>query len=187
MKKAIISLIAILMLSLCVFTGCGDRDNKNKIPERPEDTNLEFWIAQDVSDVDFSEYEEVLGTTPGYHYLGKDYHSGDNQKRGCVSYVVHKYPDDSDSKDYISSILINDADVTVYGINCHSTFEEFDKVMKKNGYEVEVSNPQRNQTAHIASLGRVFITLSRTAYTDESSETSYLHMMTIVLEETDNN
>ena len=187
MKKAIICLIVILTLSLCLFTGCGRHNNEdpNKIPERPEDTNLEFWIAQDVSEVDFSEYESVNSTIPGYIYLGKDYRLNNNTK-DYVLYVVNKYPDNSDGKECVTQIIIDDSNVTIYGINCNSSFKEFDKAMKANGYKVKTSNLQQNQTVHTASFGKVRIALSETAYKERPFQTHYTKMLIIGLQETSN-
>lgn len=196
MKKTVLYLCIALTLLLCVFAGCvrhgdpNDADSNNtnqnntdpnKIPERPQDTDLEFWIGEDVSEVDFSEYERVTSLMSRNHYLGKDYSFASNQ-HGTVSYAVDKYPDDEDGKDCVTLIVIDDASVTLYGINCNSTFAQFDKAMKANGYEVEISTPQQNQTAHIARLGKVYVTLSVTANTDNPFQTHYSYMLLIGLQ-----
>ena len=55
MKRAMALGIAIILLLFC-FSGCGA-----KTIDKPTDTNLEFWITEDVTDFDFSNYYSVPG------------------------------------------------------------------------------------------------------------------------------
>lgn len=160
MKKICALLIALLALSACVLTGCSD-----KAPEKPVDTELEFWIAEDVSAVDFDEYHEILGWFGAREFYGKGYAPAavdeDNfaiDPPHYVKYLVTAYPDYSDGGQYVTRIEITDPSVTVYGINCEIAFDEFDEAMEKHGYEITYSADvtaagNAKLTSHTADLG----------------------------------
>lgn len=161
MKKTVAGVIALLTICLCFLAGCAD-----KLPEKPTDTNLEFWIGEDVSNVDFSEYHEVLGWFGAREFYGKGYAPAavDEDNFGAdppyyVKYLITAYPDYSDGGSFVTRIEITDPDVTVYGINCESSFDEFDEAMLTHGYEimysadVTTSNANVSLNSHTASLG----------------------------------
>ena len=117
-------------------------------PARPENTNLEFWIGQDVADVDWSEYDEqpLFG---GMRYLGKGYHyvideSGyQHLPEKYVEYTVGHFPDEADRGAYVTSIWITDPEITVHGITIHSSKEEFIRVFTQLGYKVGYDADER--------------------------------------------
>ena len=151
MKKKILLLSAILSIVLCFCVGCS-----SKIPEKPDDTALEFLIAEDVSSVDFSEYIERVGVFGAYEYFGKGYRPiiEDNEQilpQKYVIYTVGGYPDTSDEWNYITRIQITDPDIHVYGITCDTPLEEFDETMKELGYKID----KDTDTMHTATLGKV--------------------------------
>ena len=155
MKKASILFTAVLccLLSfmLCSCVGCSD-----KIPEKPDDTTLEFWLAEDVSSVDFSAYIERAGVFGAYEYFGQGYApiTEDNEQilpQYYVLYTVGGYPDTSDKWNYITRIQITDPNIHVYGITCATSLEEFDKTMKDLGYKIS----EDSETMHSATLGKV--------------------------------
>ena len=107
-------------------------------------TNLEFWIADNVDNFDFSEHQQKYGLMGGDEYYGKSYtptYDEYNQQvdpEHCVIYTITSYPDYSDKEKHISRIAITDPLVTLYGlINVNSTEEEFTRVMEANGFTVE--------------------------------------------------
>lgn len=170
MKKIALLFIVILALFLCVFVGCR---NKVSVPEKPDGTGLEFWIAEDVSSVDFSNYCEKAGHFGAREYYGKQYAPVGVDENGIaidlpyyVKYLISAYPDYSDGGAYVTRIIITDPNVTVYGISCNSTFEQFDKAMKENGYDVNysadvtTSNSAQHYTEHTAQLGKARVSLS---------------------------
>lgn len=153
MKKKIFSFTAVLFLTLCLCVGCS-----GKIPEKPDDTALEFWIAEDVSSVDFSTYNAITGVFGAREYFGHGY--GPEVENGeeilpqyYVIYTVGGYPDTSDDWNYITRIQITDPEVTVYGITCNSSLDEFDEVMKGLGYKIQ----EETATMHSATSGKVSI------------------------------
>lgn len=119
------------------------------IPERPEDTNLEFWITQDVAGYDFSEYEEELGWFGCRVYYGKGYHPTEIREgcdsymvdpEHCVKYTVGSYPDEADRESFITRIEITDPNVTVYGLTCESSCEEFREAFRRMGFSVSYND-----------------------------------------------
>lgn len=151
MKKKIFLLTTILSLTLCLCVGCS-----GNIPEKPDDTTLEFWIAEDVSSVDFSTHIARTGVFGADEYFGYGYsptvENGEQiLPQYYVIYTVGGYPDTSDDWNYITRIQITDPEVTVYGITCNSSLDEFDKVMKGLGYKIH----EETTTMHSATLGKV--------------------------------
>lgn len=125
-------------------------------------TNLEFWIADNVDNFDFSEHQQRYGLMGGDEYYGKGYAPtyDDNGQQvdpeHCVIYTITSYPDYSDKEKHISRISITDPLVTLYGsINVNSTEEEFTRVMKANGFTVE----REGAVGLIARKGDYFISL----------------------------
>ena len=158
MKKFLLCLFAVLSITLCVCSGCAGR-----IPEKPADTSLEFWIAEDVSSVDFSDYYARGGVFGAHEYYGKGYRPAEISEgnedvlpQHYVLYTVGGYPDTSDDWNYIIQIQITDPEVLVYGLTCDSQLEEFDKTMKEHGYIISENSVG---TMHTATSGKVRINL----------------------------
>lgn len=145
----IASVCAIVMGAVLLLCGCTDWK-----PERPKDTNLEFWIVDDVGGYDWSAHE--LTKMPwggGGYYYGSKYRSEyleDGTKIApeyYVEYHIYNWPDLADRGGYITNIYITDPEITVYRLTVNSTFEEFRKVFERKGYEVEImSLKEKNDT-----------------------------------------
>lgn len=141
MKKWVAFLLSLIMLLF--FVGCS-----NKL-EKPE-TNLEFWIAENVDNVDFSSYQEkhrygYMG--PGRSYYGKNYTPTVDEEGKQVDpevyviYSVSPYPDHTSRKNHITGIDINDPSIVVYGLTVNSTEAEIEETMESNGFSsVEIGN-----------------------------------------------
>lgn len=102
-------------------------------PERPGDTNLEFWIGQDVGDVDFSSHTEIYGWFGVREFLGQGYVSKDEP---FVSYLIGAFPDESDGGSFVTRIEIYDANVVVYGLTINATSEEFKDIFAAMKYAI---------------------------------------------------
>ena len=78
MKKAFshkfIYCLAIVAVGFLLFVFIRNSPD-NSPPPKPSDTNLAFWITQDVSRIDFSHYEEITGWFGARQYYGHGYHS----------------------------------------------------------------------------------------------------------------
>lgn len=154
MKKLVGFLAGLLAVMLIAFCGC----STDRIPERPEDTNLEFWIAEDVKDVDWKGYYHIPGFgadrywSPGYE-PNIDEATGDEKEPEIgVRYEVTAWPDYADGGAYITNIKITDPKVTVYGLTINSTFEEFDAVFEGLEYKITPHKYRDGYVAHYASI-----------------------------------
>lgn len=134
--KRILLIILAIMLFPALLSGCG------KSLSEPE-TNLEFWIAENVDDVDFSSYQQRYGLFGGYEYYGTGYTpttDADGQQidpEHCVIYTVTSYPDYSSGKQHITRISITDPAVKVYGLTINSSAEDIKRAMENEGFTVE--------------------------------------------------
>ena len=148
--KRVLSALFVLLLCVGLF-GCGQKSNA---PPRPRDSTLEFWITEDVGNVDFSDHDEG-GMFGGHMYLGKGYHTyrledgqGPMLPDIYVAYIVTAYPDYSSGGQFVTRIWITDPAVTVYGLTVDSSLEEWDAVMREMGYKV--SSPEGSRVYHRA-------------------------------------
>lgn len=141
MKKKYIAIAALAAVAVVVTLAVVL--SKPYIPPRPEDTTLEFWICDDVLQVDWSGHDEILGWFGAREFLGKGYHLKEGAEYPdmypdvWVSYKLTAWPDYSDGGNYITRIEITDPAVSVYGLTVESEPEEFERVMKSMGYKVE--------------------------------------------------
>ena len=155
--KKIMSLLLTLSF-ITTLIGCGNM--KQTIPAKPEDTALEFWITENVEDIDFRDYDEIDGWYGAHEYLGKGYQAQIDENNmqihpdSYVSYRITAYPDYSDGGSYVTYITIAAPDVTLYGLSIQSSMELFDTVFEDMGYQI--SNDDSNDTIHIAEKNGVF-------------------------------
>jgi hypothetical protein len=137
----LIALILALTMLLANFSSCS---GKETTPEMPEGTTLEFWITQDVSDADFSDYYEIMGWIGAKQYYGSGYLPVLNEDEYevevvpeyYVKYKITAWPDYADGGQYITSIDFNDPKVTVYGLTVDSSYDEFERIFSEMGYEL---------------------------------------------------
>lgn len=130
--------------------GNEDQIKNNDLPK--PDTNLEFWIGENVDNVDFSKYQEKYGMFGGHEYYGTSYiPTFDEYKQPidpehCVLYTVTSYPDYSNKEQHITGIYITDPDIVFYGISLSSSFEDFELSMTEQGFAITGSN-ENHRTA----------------------------------------
>ena len=135
-KLAIIVIIAVFLIGICCY------NNQNL--SRPI-TDLEFWIAENVEDVDFSNYQEKHGLMGGREYYGSGYIpqiNADGEQIDpvhCVIYTVTSYPDYISNQSHITRIFITDPTIEVYGLTLYSNIEEIEHTMKRKGFKTEYS------------------------------------------------
>ena len=138
MKKRIAFIIIIAVFFLLIGYQC------SKSPARAT-TNLEFWIGENVENVDFSKYQEKYGMMGGREYYGSGYipltneHGEQVDPEYCVIYTVTSYPDYVSNRSHITHISITDPSVDVYGLTLNSTVEEIEQTMKSKGFKIEYS------------------------------------------------
>ena len=161
MKKTIAFFLVAVMVISCLF-GCGDSD---LVLPRP-DTNLEFWIAENVDNVDFSKYQEKYGMMGGTEYYGTGYVPTEEEHDGyryqidpehCVLFTVTSYPDYADEAQHVTHIYITDPKIEFYGITLNSSFEDFEYYIQNQGFEITHSN----ENSRTAEKGKYSVTITK--------------------------
>ena len=136
MKKTKFIIINLLLTLLLVACSSNKKDEDIYL-DRPEDTNLEFWITQRVTFEDF----ENKGCTylPGWfgadEYLDSRYVADTSEGMAVapevhVTYLVTGYPDTLDDK-AVTHIEITDPSIMVYGLTINSTDAEISNRMSE--------------------------------------------------------
>lgn len=154
MKKSGLLIGLALLLSACTPS------EKVIYIDRPEDTNLEFWITQRVNSIDLEE----KGCTflPGWfgasEYLDSRYAAIDDGSMLTapeihVTYLLTGYPDTLDER-AITRIEITDPTITVYGLTLNSTYEEINKRM--TGVADSISTENQNTLFKIRNCSFTF-------------------------------
>lgn len=135
MKKWILpSLICLVVLAAASWAW-------TRLPK--PDTNLEFWIAENVEHVDFSDYQEKHGLMGGHAYYGRGYAPsyGSNGEQidpeYHVLYTVTSYPDYASNRRHVTRIDITDPAIELYGVSLRSSAEEISAAMARRGFRQE--------------------------------------------------
>ena len=104
---------------------------------------LEFWILQNVTDVDFSTYTRdfaALGTKGGV-WFGKAYDITPTLEMDYqdpyVEYTLNSWPDYADPGLYITHITITDPKVKIFGLTLQNTDEEWQKELKTRAFSIQ--------------------------------------------------
>ena len=176
MKK----LVAFIMVLILIFSMCAcnntqlpDDDNKQTQSENNQQTqnnnlshpitNLEFWIAENVDDVDFSKYQIKYGMMGGTEYYGTGYvptvdeYGQQVDPEHCVIYTVTSYPDYANKEQHITHIYITDPKIEFYGITLNSSFEDFEYYIQGQGFEITHSN----ENSRTAEKGKYSVTITK--------------------------
>ena len=110
--------------------------------EMPENTSLEFWITQNVDNVDWSGYDGITGWFGAKEYLGRGYrkvHDGPGGGRHPEHYVSYKltaWPDYADGGWFVTQITVTDPAVRVCGLTVTSSYDEFKQTFESLGFTV---------------------------------------------------
>lgn len=130
-----------------------DENSQSSMEELPRPiTNLEFWIAQNVDNVDFSKYQQQYGWMGATAYYGTGYVptvDADGQQidpEQCVIYIITSYPDYSNIEQHVTHIDITDPEIEFYGISLKSSFEEFELKIQSQGFEI-IRSGENSRTA----------------------------------------
>ena len=116
-----------------------------KFLERPDNTNLEAWITEEINANVVEKFKYFPGMFGGEMYLGSKYElirNGENEYLLPEIYVLYTYSGYPDCIDAycLTSIEITDPEVFVYGLTINSTKEKVNEVMLANGFEEKGDN-----------------------------------------------
>lgn len=158
MKRKIVFAFILFLTALSALIGAGC--TKSVLP-KPE-TNLEFWIAENVDGVDFSAYTEKVGMFGGQRFYGTGYYptvkdGEQTDPERCVLYTITKYPDYSDKEQCVTHIFITDPEIEFYGITLNSSFAEFEQKVKTRGFKIT----QSDEACRVAVNGGFSITFTK--------------------------
>ena len=168
MKKIFaLILVLILIVSMCACNNAQLPNDDNKQSQNNDlyqpVTHLEFWIAENVDNVDFSKYQIKYGMMGGTEYYGSGYvptvdeYGQQVDPEHCVIYTVTSYPDYANKEQHITHIYITDPNIEFYGITLNSSFEAFEYYIQKQGFEITHSN----ENCRIAEKGKYSITITK--------------------------
>ena len=158
MKKIITVLI--IIAALISMAGCSSPDGKETDDSgavidvkddlnKPEGCELDFWICENVADVDFSDYTEIFGVIGGKEYVSGKYEVEVKHENAsdvqvlpdeCVVYTLTAWPDYADFEKtgyHVTKIVITDPEISVHGVTTHSSRVEFRKAMTEAGFIIE--------------------------------------------------
>ena len=140
--RKLIALALVLTTFLFCLIGCNN-DDIDDFSQPP--SNLEFWIAENVDDVDFSKYQIKYGMMGGTEYYGTGYVPTIDEEgqqvdpEHCVLFTVTSYPDYSSKSQHITYISITDPSIEVFGLTINSTQEEIRYTLEETcGYDFTV-------------------------------------------------
>ena len=156
--------LTLIVSSLCLLSCTTEKPNDDINDLSQPKTNLEFWIAQNVDNVDWPKYQEKYGIMGGREFYGTGYTPTLDEwgqqvdPEHCVIYTVTSYPDYSDKAQHITSIYITDPAIEVYGLTVNSTFDEFESVVKGEGFVISGSN----EHYMLAEKGKFSISITKT-------------------------
>lgn len=124
--KKIITLVLLLCTLLLLLSSCGAQPAIAK----PEDTNIEYWLLEEpVKD----NMTEVLSNHMQVRYMAAGY--TEESKDGCVYYETHRYSNKVIGTHKIDVIIIEDPEVTMWGIDINSTHEEVKAALSEVGFD----------------------------------------------------
>ena len=110
------------------------------------ETNLEFWICDNVDGFDFSEYQPRFGLMGGWEYYGKGYVPSIDEDgiqidpAHCVIYTVTAYPDYASGKQHITRITITDPNIQIWGLTVDASSTDIMTVMEQHGFRHSITD-----------------------------------------------
>ena len=179
--------IAFVLAACFLFAACkSDKAARIALEEALKtETDLEFFILDDVIDADFSGFQEIYGWFGAREYAPKRYGIPDANPdlqqipEQCVVFKVSAWPDHADGGAFVTDITVTDPKVRLFGLTIDSTAEEFIEKCKPLGYK-KVDKPDVWDQAGVNSIefacvksndGKYYIILEKTA------ERSYIRIM----------
>ena len=156
MKKLFVLIIAALIcLPLAACRSGNDKAAQIALEEALKtETDLEFFILDDVIDADFSGFQEIYGWFGAREYAPKRYGISDDGSvpqqipEQCVRYLVSAWPDHADGGAFVTDITVTDPKVRVFGLTIDSTAEEFIKKCEQLGYKKVEKRSEADQAAN---------------------------------------
>ena len=150
--------IAAALAACFLFAACGGNDKAAQIALEEAlktETDLEFFILDDVADADFSALQEIYGGFGARRYAPKRYGISESGiiseqqiPEQCVVYTVSAWPDHADGGAFVTDITVTDPKVRLFGLTVDSTAEEFIKKCEQLGFKKVEKRSEADQAAN---------------------------------------
>ena len=156
MKKLFVLIIAALIcLPLAACRSGNDKAAQIALEEALKtETDLEFFILDDVIDADFSGFQEIYGWFGAREYAPKRYGISDDGSvpqqipEQCVRYLVSAWPDHADGGAFVTDITVTDPKIRLFGLTVDSTAEEFIEKCEQLGFKKVEKRSEADQAAN---------------------------------------
>lgn len=154
--KRLTVFIAAALAACFLFAACkSDKAARIALEEAiKNETDLEFFILDDVADADFSAFQEIYGVFGARRYAPKRYGISESGiiseqqiPEQCVLYTVSAWPDHADGGAFVTDITITDPKVRLFGLTVDSTAEEFIKKCEQLGFKKVEKRSEADQAA----------------------------------------
>lgn len=155
--KRLAVFIAAALAACFLFAACSGNDKAAQIALEEAlktETDLEFFILDDVADADFSAFQEIYGGFGANRYAPKRYGISESGiiseqqiPEQCVVYTVSAWPDHADGGAFVTDITVTDPKVRLFGLTVDSTAEEFIKKCELLGYKKAEKRSEADQAA----------------------------------------
>lgn len=155
--KRLAVFIAAALAACFLFAACSGIDKAAQIALEEAlktETDLEFFILDDVADADFSAFQEIYGGFGASQYAPKRYGISESGiiseqqiPEQCVVYTVSAWPDHADGGAFVTDITITDPKVRLFGLTVDSTAEEFTQKCELLGYKKAEKQSEADQAA----------------------------------------
>lgn len=156
--KRLAVFIAAALAACFLFAACKSGNDKAAQIALEEalktETDLEFFILDDVADADFSAFQEIYGVFGASQYAPKRYGISESGiiseqqiPEQCVLYTVSAWPDHADGGAFVTDITVTDPKVRLFGLTVDSTAEEFIKKCELLGYKKVEKRSEADQAA----------------------------------------
>ena len=135
--KKLIALTLLLCTLVLLLSSCGSR-NAVKI-EKPEDTNLEYWLGDSPNKREWTQLTSSGRKTN--RYLAQGYEAVINENgdlckpEHCVVYVLEDELFSSAGLNRIADIIITDPSVQVWGFTINSSKQEVETIIESMGFK----------------------------------------------------
>ena len=168
--KIQIKLLALFLSLILILPGCEEKTvntDDEFIEQMPENTGLEFWIGDTLSDDDIA-YHTVFQFGNSWFY-GYEYFIPNEiiEEGNSSGYNISEYFHDNyvkyyfhNSEKYIYEIHIFDPKVNVFGITVNSRLDEFISAFETRGYSVGAcgGTPQtETDFSYLATKGDTYV------------------------------
>lgn len=154
--KRLTVFIAAALAACFLFAACSGNDKAAQIALEEAlktETDLEFFILDDVANADFSAFQEIYGVFGASQYAPKRYGISSEGSipqeipEHCVLFTVSAWPDHADGGAFVTDITITDPKVRLFGLTVDSTAEEFIEKCELLGYKKAEKQSEADQAA----------------------------------------